>query len=137
MKLKSGYYDYNPTISEQKDIMYTFDEYLNEENYEKSDESPLLSKQQVYESIINPVEEDEEEEKDDEEENSESASKIPTKEEAYHQLESVVRYIESSSSFSEKDIKLINEIRERLVDINFATLYQSDIILKRNYFEKL
>ena len=34
MKLKSGYYDYNPTISEQKDIMYTFDEYLNAENNE-------------------------------------------------------------------------------------------------------
>jgi hypothetical protein len=31
-------------------------------------------------------------------------------------------------------MKLINEIRERLVDINFANLYQSDI---RNYFEKL
>jgi hypothetical protein len=42
-------------------------------------------------NIINPVEEDEEEEKEDEEENSESASKIPTKVEAYHQLESVYK----------------------------------------------
>jgi hypothetical protein len=25
MKLKSGFSDYNPVISEQKDIMYTFD----------------------------------------------------------------------------------------------------------------
>ena len=44
---------------------------------------------------------------------------MTTKVEAYHQLESVVKYIESSSS---------------LVDINFATLYQSDI---RNYFVKM
>ncbi len=64
--------------------MYTFDEYFNAENYEQSDESPLLSKQQIYESVINHVEEEEEEEKEDEDENSESASKIPTKEEAYH-----------------------------------------------------
>ena len=43
MKLKSGFYDYNPVISEQEDIMYTFDEYLNAENYvyEQSDESPI------------------------------------------------------------------------------------------------
>ena len=75
MKLKSGFYDYNPVISEQEDIMYTFDEYLNAENYEQSDESPLLSKQQTYESIINPVEEENEEE----EEKGESASKIPKK----------------------------------------------------------
>ena len=75
MKLKSGFYDYNPVISEQEDIMYTFDEYLNAGNYEQSDESPLLSKQQTYESIINPVEEENEEE----EEKGESASKIPKK----------------------------------------------------------
>jgi hypothetical protein len=75
MKLKSGFYDYSPVISEQEDIMYTFDEYLNAENYEQSDESPLLSKQQTYESIINPVEEENEEE----EEKGESASKIPKK----------------------------------------------------------
>ncbi len=43
MKLKSGYYDYNPVTSEEQDIMYTFDEYLNAENNEPSDESPLLS----------------------------------------------------------------------------------------------
>jgi hypothetical protein len=80
MKLKSGFYDYSPVISEQEDIMYTFDEYLNAENYEQSDGSPLLSKQQTNESIINPVEEeDEEEEKEDEEEKGESASKIPKK----------------------------------------------------------
>ncbi len=83
---------------------------------------------------LNIIEEEEEEEKEDEDENNESASKIPTKEEAYHQLESVVKCIEISSCFSEKDMKLIKEIRERLVDINFANLYQSDI---RNYFEKL
>jgi hypothetical protein len=73
--------------------------------------------------IINPVEEenDEEEEKESEEENS--ASKIPTKEEAYHNLESVVKYIESSSSFCEKDKNIINEIRQRLLDINFNNLF--------------
>jgi hypothetical protein len=43
MKLKSGFSDYNPVISEQEDIMYTFDEYLNAENYKQSDESTLLS----------------------------------------------------------------------------------------------
>ena len=59
---------------------------------------------------------------------------MPTKEEAYHQLESVVKYIESSSSFSEKDIKIIKEIRQRLAYINLASLIQSDIW---NYFEKL
>jgi hypothetical protein len=98
IKLKSGYYDYNPVTSKEKDIMYTFDEYLNAVNNEQSDESPLLSKQQVYESIINPVEENEEEEKEDEEKNSDSASKISTKEEAKistenHQLEFVVEYM--------------------------------------------
>jgi hypothetical protein len=41
----------------------------------------LLSKQQTYESIINPVEEeDQEDEKEDEEEKGESASKITKKE---------------------------------------------------------
>jgi hypothetical protein len=134
-QLKSGYYDNNPVTSEEQDIMYTFDEYLNAENNEQSDESPLLSKQQVYESIINPVEEDEEEEKEDEEENSESASKIPTKVETYHQLEYVFKYIESSSSFSEKDIKLINEIHECLVDLIlllylFKYIY---MLIKTNY----
>ena len=45
MKLKSGFYDYNPVISKQEDVMYTFDEYLN------ADESPFLSEQQIYEYI--------------------------------------------------------------------------------------
>ena len=85
VKVRFLWYDYSPVISEQEDIMYTFDEYLNAENYEQSDESPLLSKHQTDESIINPVEEEE-----DEEENGESASKIPTKE-AYLQLQSVVK----------------------------------------------
>ena len=54
----------------------------------------------------------------EEEENSESASQIPTKEEAYRHLEFFVKCIESSSTFSGKDIKIINVILERLVDIN-------------------